>query len=76
MTTASWMPISLRHKNELHDASGVECPSAPLAVPVNRPERIARMNDKKRDYIIMTVATISILALLVLFYVVLSHFMI
>ncbi len=47
-----------------------------FAVPVNRPERIARMNDKKRDYIIMTVATISILALLVLFYVVLSHFMI
>ena len=32
----------------------------------------ARMNDKKRDYIIMTVATIAILALLLLFYVALS----
>ena len=30
------------------------------------------MNDKKRDYIIMTVATIAILALLLLFYVALS----
>lgn len=36
----------------------------------------AHMNDKKRDYIIMTVATISILALLILFYIILSHWMI
>ena len=33
---------------------------------------LAHMNDKKRDYIIMTVATIAILALLLLFYVALS----
>ena len=33
----------------------------------------ARMNDKKRDNIIMTIATIAILALLVLFYLILSY---
>ena len=31
------------------------------------------MNDKKRDNIIMTIATIAILALLVLFYLILSY---
>ena len=34
---------------------------------------LAHMNDKKRDYIIMTVATVAILAVLVLFYLALSY---
>ena len=33
----------------------------------------AHMNDKKRDYIIMTVATVAILVVLVLFYLALSY---
>ena len=72
--TALWMRISPKHnaKRMMRQGWNVLPPLSPYLSTDRKGS--ARMNDKKRDYIIMTVATSAILALLVLFYLAFSCF--
>ena len=76
MMTALWTLTSPKHndKKMMRQGWNVLPPLSPYLSAGCLKERkgSAQMNDKKRDYLIMTIATVVILILLILFYTALS----